>query len=188
MAPESAKRPFGALALASLPLIVELLIVSGPRLLTMAPPSASLAMFDNPDAVPTRLLLTVVFVSVSVPQLSIPPPFAAANGHATFPGHGGPIGRVFVGATRLSVMTLLEIVTVAPPVKSAFGGISTPPPAGNHASLADSRNRFRTRPRHTVRDRDPGDRDGRLGRRAVGADRQYRPAAADHRRAGPRPD
>ena len=35
MAPESAKRPFGALALASLPLIVELLIVSGPRLLTM---------------------------------------------------------------------------------------------------------------------------------------------------------
>ena len=30
MAPVSAKRPFGALALASLPLIVELVIVSGP--------------------------------------------------------------------------------------------------------------------------------------------------------------
>ena len=41
-----------------------------------------------------------------------------------------------VGATRLWVITLLRIVTVAPPLKSAFGGISMPPPAGSITSVA----------------------------------------------------
>src|SRR5579863_9899718 len=89
--PPSAKRPFGALALASLPLIVELVIVRAPSWLLMPPPSASLAIVDNPDAEPMRLLLTVEFMSVSVPQLSIPPPNAPAYGQGTLPGHGGPI-------------------------------------------------------------------------------------------------
>src|SRR5213078_192033 len=71
---------------------------------------------------------TVVFASVSVPQLSIPPPAASANGQGP-PGHGGPNGSACVGATRLPLTTLFEIVTFAPLRKSASGGISTPPPS-----------------------------------------------------------
>ena len=99
----------------------------------IAPPTASLASVDSPDAEPTRLLLTVVFASVSVPQLSIPPPPANANGQGPL-GQGGPKGAVSLGATRLPVMTLFAIVTVAPPLKSALGGISTPPPAAKTPS------------------------------------------------------
>jgi hypothetical protein len=62
---------------------------------------------------------TVVFVSVSVPQLSTPAPPANAN----------PDGSEADGAVLLPVMTLFAIVTVAPPLKSALGGISIPPPA-----------------------------------------------------------
>ena len=139
-APESAKRPLGADALARLPLITLLLIVSTPIALWIPAPSASLATSESPAAVPTRLLLTAEFVSVNVPQLSMPPPTAPANGH----GPVGQIGQngscsglgptVSVGATRFPVMTLFAIVTVAPPVKSAFGGISTPPPAAKTPS------------------------------------------------------
>ena len=128
MPPESAKRPFGAVALAWLPLTVEFLTVSPASSFAIPPPSASLTTAPSPVAEPMRLSLTVVFASVSVPQLSIPPPAACANGQETPPGQGGPSGRAWVGSARLPVMTLLEIVTVAPPVKSAFGGISTPPP------------------------------------------------------------
>ena len=132
-APESAKRPLGALALASFPLMVELMIVKGPRLLTMPPPSASLASADKPDAEPTRLLLTVVLTSVSVPQLSMPPPSASANGHwpSEKPAQGIPESTSAVGSARLPVITLFEIVTVAPPEKSAFGGMSIPPPVAH---------------------------------------------------------
>src|SRR5436309_698684 len=112
--------------------MTEPLIVSGPSRLMIAPPSASLASVDSPEAEPTRLLLMVVFASVSVPQLSIPPP-ANANGQGPL-GQGGPKGTVSVGATRLPVITLFVIVTVAPPLKSALGGISTPPPAANTPS------------------------------------------------------
>src|SRR5512146_120530 len=70
----------------------------------------------------------VVSVRVRFPQLSIPPPTAHANGQAFPSGQGGPNGSVFVGATRLPVIRLLAIVTSAPPLKSALGGISTPPP------------------------------------------------------------
>ena len=39
-----------------------------------------------------------------------------------------------MGATRLSVTTVFVIVTVAPRVKSAPGGISTPPPVAKTPS------------------------------------------------------
>src|SRR5262245_37144811 len=105
----------------------EPMIVSGPSRLVIAPPTTSLASGDSPVAEPTRLSLTVVFVNVSVPQLSIPPPPANAYGQGP-PGQGGPNGAVSLGATRLPVMMLFVIVTVAPPLKSALGGISMPPP------------------------------------------------------------
>ena len=69
--------------------MTEPLIVSGPSRLMIAPPSASLASVDSPEAEPTRLLLMVVFASVSVPQLSIPPPPANANGQ----GRWDKVGR-----------------------------------------------------------------------------------------------
>src|SRR5581483_9728452 len=96
--PESAKRPFGADALAWLPLITLFVIVSAASQLRMPAPSASLASSESPDAVPMRLSLTVEFASVSVPQLSIPPPNAPANGHGPS-GQGGPKGTVALGAT-----------------------------------------------------------------------------------------
>src|SRR5512133_1718029 len=133
IAPPSANRAFAPVALARLPWMNEPSIVRGPRKLVIAPPSASLASVDRPDAEPTKLSLTVVLRSVSVPQLSIPPPPANANGQGP-PGQGGPNGAVPLGATRLPVMTLFAIVTVAPPLKSALGGISTPPPAANTPS------------------------------------------------------
>src|SRR5437868_122851 len=126
--PPSAKRPLGAVAPATLPAMTLCLIVSTSSQLMIAPPCASLASVERPDADPTRLSLTVVWSSVSVPQLSMPPPLAQAKGHGP-PGQDGPNGSVLVGATRLPVMALFVIVTVAPPLKSAFGGISTPPPS-----------------------------------------------------------
>src|SRR5262245_41795002 len=113
--------------------MTEPLIASGPKLV-IAPPSASLAIVDRPEAEPMRLLLTVVFDSVSVPQLSIPPPPAKANGQGLPPGQSASPGTVSLGATRLPLMTLFAIVTVAPPLKSALGGISTPPPAAKTPS------------------------------------------------------
>ena len=102
--------------------------VRAPSQLLIPPASASLARLAGPDAAPTWLWLTVESTSVSVPQLSIPPPAASANGHEP-PGHvARPDGTVCVGATRLPVITLLVMVTSAPPLKSALGGISTPPP------------------------------------------------------------
>ena len=88
MPPPSAKRPFGADAVERLPLIVLPLAVTVPDDHTLIPPpSASLA---TPPAV---LWLTVVFVKVRAPQVSIPPPFAHANGQGP-PGHGGPAGTL----------------------------------------------------------------------------------------------
>ena len=87
-APPSAKRPLGALALAWLPWMTEPLIVSGPRKLVIAPPSASLASVDSPDAEPTRLLLTVVFDSLSVPQLSIRRPQRTRTGRGRWDSLG----------------------------------------------------------------------------------------------------
>src|SRR5919204_3419972 len=80
MPPASTKRPLGPVALARLPWMTDPPIVSGPSRFMIAPPSTSLASVESPEAEPMRLLLTVVFASVSVPQLSIPPPKAPANG------------------------------------------------------------------------------------------------------------
>src|SRR5215831_7291920 len=126
--PPSAKRPLGAVALATLPEMTLFLTVNASSQLMIPAPAASLASVERPEADPTRLPLIVVWSSVSVPQLSMPPPFAHANGHGPA-GQGGPNGKVVVGATRLPVMALFLILTVAPPLKSAFGGISTPPPS-----------------------------------------------------------
>jgi hypothetical protein len=115
------------MALTLLPVIRLLRIVTGPVQLLIPPPSASLATSDRPDATPTRFLLTVVLTSVNVPHESMPPPEARANGHGPS-GQGGPTGAVDDGATRLSVLTVFRMVTVAPPEWSAFGGISMPPP------------------------------------------------------------
>ena len=87
----------------------------------MPPPTASLA---SPEAV---LLLTVLSTTVSAPHVSIPPPLAYANWHGPS-GQMGPKGTVSVGPTRLPVISLFLIVTAAPPLKSAFGGTSIPPP------------------------------------------------------------
>src|SRR5260221_2891249 len=125
--PESAKRPLGAVAPASLSLMTLLLTFSALSQFMMPPPCASLATVDNPDAEPTRFPLTVVFATVRVPQLSMPPPAARANGQGPS-GQGGPNGTASVGATRLPVITLLEMATFAPALKLASGGISTPPP------------------------------------------------------------
>jgi hypothetical protein len=67
----------------------------------------------EPGGTADAVVLTVVFASVTVPQLSMPPPSALE-----------PKKTLVLGATRLPVMTLLLTVTVAPPLKSALGGIS----------------------------------------------------------------
>src|SRR5262245_60308799 len=108
-------------------------IVMSPRPLKMPPPSAKRAGVGSPEALPTRLLLTVVFARVRLPEVSMPPPNAQATGQ---PPHGGN-GTVSVGATRFPVITLSVIVTVAPSpkslhapsLKSVLGGTSMPPPA-----------------------------------------------------------
>src|SRR5712691_9536750 len=108
--------------------MVLFVIVSAASLLLMPAPSALLASAESPEVLPMRLSLTVVFARVTVPQLSMPPPTAKANAHVP------PQDPVLLGATRLSVMTLFVIVTVAPPLNSALGGISMPPPAANTPS------------------------------------------------------
>src|SRR6266849_617319 len=108
-------------------------IVMSPRPLKMPPPSAKRASSESPEALPMRLSLTVVFARVRLPEVSMPPPNAHATGQ---PPHGAN-GTVSFGATRLPVMTLLLIVSVAPPpkslhappLKSVLGGTSMPPPA-----------------------------------------------------------
>ena len=183
IAPPSANRPLGPVALAWLPWMSEPLIVSGPRLFEIAPPTASLASVDSPEAEPTRLLLIVVCASVSVPQLSIPPPPANANGQGPL-GQGGPKGAVSLGATRLPVMTLFAIVTVAPPLKSALGGISTPPPAAKTPSwpvngVDSGLDRVTPPVIVTPSIETVGSADG-----SELADRQHRAAAADDRATG----
>src|SRR5947209_14855930 len=90
-------------------------------------PSASLATDAKPAAAPTRLWMIFVFARVSTPQLSIPPPAAQANGRSPLmhevvmpEGHGMWESIAVVGSARLFVIRLFEIVTIAPPLKSAF--------------------------------------------------------------------
>ena len=70
-----------------------------------------------PGAAPALLPVTAVRISVSAPQLSMPPPLAGANGHCPCgkpPGQLIPDGMLVLGLARLPVITLSEIVTVAP--------------------------------------------------------------------------
>src|SRR5919197_1221161 len=124
--PPSAKRPFGATTLARFPLTTLPVIVRlCPNPTEIPPPAASLA-----SGPPASLSRTVVFVSVSGPQVAMPPPAPAAKGQGPA-GQGGPKGAVAVGATRLPLITLLLIESVAPGPKSAAGGTRIPPPAAN---------------------------------------------------------
>src|SRR4051794_7723226 len=92
-------------------------------MLKMPAPSESLA-----SGPPTSLRLTTVSVTVSVPQLSMPPPSARAKGQGP-PGQVAfPESTVDAGAARLPSITLSSIDTVAPGAKPAPGGTETPPP------------------------------------------------------------
>src|SRR5262249_3648644 len=88
----------------------------------------------NRRASPAMLSLTVVCSKVRFPQLSMPAPNAHAIRQGLPPGQGGPAGIARTGSAMLPVITLSEIVTVAPLTGSpsagtACGGISMPPPA-----------------------------------------------------------
>src|SRR5215467_8872019 len=83
----------------------------------MMPPPVALPLHEFGPVVALRLPLTVLSVSDAAPQLSIPPP----------PAHANPFEAAAASAA-FAVMTLLVMVTVAPPLKWALGGISTPPP------------------------------------------------------------
>src|SRR2546422_11129313 len=85
MPPPAASRPFGAVAAAELPLTTP---VRSVRLLPSSlriPPPSAWAVTGPVAALP----VTRVRIRVSVPQLSIPPPPACANGH-------GPAGHFAV--------------------------------------------------------------------------------------------
>ena len=107
MPPPSASCPLGAVAVAWLSVMTLSLSVRVPKArLRIAAPIAWLV---RPEAASARLSLTVVWSSVSVPSLEIPPPPASANGQ-----HGFPESVATLGATLLPRMTLFLIVTVAP--------------------------------------------------------------------------
>src|SRR6266542_2615587 len=96
----------------------------------MPPPLALLSMDVPPGAAPATLSLTRVSVSVKTPELSIPPPLTNAQGCPAARGQENPPGGIVVRAvTRLRVMTLSLIATVAPAALPADPGIETPPPA-----------------------------------------------------------
>ena len=121
--PPSANLPFGALTAERLPVTKLWRSVTTPTLLfQMPPPRASVASPPLVGVEPATLSSMRVFVTVSVPQFAIPPPLANEHGLSQI-GCGGP------AVTRLPLMTLSEIVTVAPIVLSAAAGINTPPPA-----------------------------------------------------------
>ena len=118
MPPAWTKRPNGPTAAAELPVTREWIRVRlvPPRSLTMPPPSDCTA-----DA---WLSLTVVSISVIVPQLSMPAASPKDAGHGAGPGQTAL--TLFVdsaGDARLPVMTLRAIVTVVP------WNASMPPPS-----------------------------------------------------------
>src|SRR5581483_3292739 len=120
--PPSANRPFGATAVAVFPVTRSSTNTRAATCPVTAPPMASLPMpaAEFPES--------TLFVIVSAPQVSIPPPVATAYGQGPV-GHGGPNGAVSVGVARLPTIALLVIVTVAPGRKPSAGGTSMPPPA-----------------------------------------------------------
>ena len=106
----------------------------------MPPPLTPLATVANAAVEPAVLFVMWVFVIVSTPPLSIPPPVLKPHGKGPQKGPGGLIARE---VTVLPVMTLSSIVTVAPvPLNGGPGscltGIQTPPPKTTSASGAES--------------------------------------------------
>src|SRR3984885_11859034 len=141
MPPPSAKRPAGLVAVARLPDTIAWSSVRLPWRLKIPPPSASLVVPGCPGAAPVLLPITTVRISVSAPQLSMPPPLAGANGHCPcgkLPGQLIPEGTLVLGLARLPEITLSEMVTVAPSARLAPGGISMPPPAAQAPALPSS--------------------------------------------------
>ena len=93
------------------------------------PPRASVASEPLVAVAPATLPATRVSVTVRVPQVAIPPPLA--NEHSELDSTGGWL-QTSTGSpavTRLPVITLRLIVTVAPVEKPSAAGINTPPPA-----------------------------------------------------------
>ena len=124
--PPSANLPFGALTAERLPVTKLRRSVTTPTLLfQIPPPRASVASPPLVGVEPATLSSMRVCVTVSVPQFAIPPPLANEHGLPQI-GCGGP------AVTLLPLMTLSEIVTVAPMVLSAAAGINTPPPAAKN--------------------------------------------------------
>src|SRR6266540_164348 len=82
---------------------------------------------------PTALSLIRVFVTVSVPELAMPPPRAKAHPSGPQGGSGGSVGdgSAVEGATMFWLITLSLMETVAPVVSPSAGGIHTPPPSVN---------------------------------------------------------
>src|SRR3954453_5692519 len=102
MPPPSAKRPFGLVTTARLPLTRLFRSVSEPPFQMLTPPPT--ASLPTPPAV---LSLTTVFLRVTGPALSMPPPLAQQNGQLTPPGQSATWeGSVAGGAAVLRVMTL----------------------------------------------------------------------------------
>src|SRR5215472_10353561 len=134
--------------MAWLPDTVVSVMVRLPCWLRIPAPSQSLQIAGSPAAGPVVLSLTVVRTRVRFPQLSTPPPTAAANGHwpcGNPPGQVMPAGTVADGSARLPVITLSEIVTFAPGTGAgpaagmSCGGISTPPPAAHRPGTPKTR-------------------------------------------------
>src|SRR5262245_49500776 len=93
--------------------MVVFVITMPPVPLKMPAPSANAASPESPEGPPMRLSPTTVFARVRLPEVSMPPP----NAHPLGQPPQFAYGTVSLGATRLPVMTLLVIVTVAPPPK-----------------------------------------------------------------------
>src|SRR3981081_1672457 len=137
MPPESAKRPFGATALARFPATVLLFSTRlDPEKPKTPAPSTSLATTE-----PALLSGTVVRFNVILPVVAIPPPRAAANGRSPLMqvmvisgGQGIPESVAVDGATTFPVTTLSPMTTAAPGPEFAPVGTSSPPPTATYAN------------------------------------------------------
>jgi hypothetical protein len=108
--------------------------------LKMPPLPTPLATVASAAVEPAVLFVMRVFVSVSTPPLSIPPPVLKPHGKGPQKGPGGPNDRE---VTVFAVMTLSSIVTVAPvPLNggpdSCLTGMRTPPPNVTSSSGEES--------------------------------------------------
>src|SRR5262245_54208952 len=94
----------------------------------MPPPRASVVSELPVSVAPATLSATRVSVTVRVPQLAMPPPLANEQSLADETGVV-QTGTGWPAVTRLPVIALWLIVTVAPVEPPSATGINTPPPA-----------------------------------------------------------